>query len=45
LIGVQAFGAEHRIVTEALVPIGGITFYRDGQHSSTLRDPVIGGIA
>jgi diketogulonate reductase-like aldo/keto reductase len=26
-------------------PIGGITFYRDGNHSSTLDDPVIGAIA
>jgi diketogulonate reductase-like aldo/keto reductase len=25
--------------------IGGITFYRDGQHTSTLQDPVIGDIA
>jgi diketogulonate reductase-like aldo/keto reductase len=26
-------------------PIGGITFYRDGNHTSTLDDPVIGDIA
>jgi diketogulonate reductase-like aldo/keto reductase len=45
LIGVQAFRAEHGIVTQAWSPIGGITFHRDGHHSSTLRDPVIGGIA
>jgi diketogulonate reductase-like aldo/keto reductase len=32
-------------VTQASSPIGGITFYRDGQHSSTPQDPVIGGIA
>jgi diketogulonate reductase-like aldo/keto reductase len=42
---VQAFGAEHGILTQAWSPIGGITFYRDGEHTSTLQDPVIGGIA
>ena len=42
---VQAFGAEHGILTQAWSPIGGITFYRDGQHTSTLADPVIGQIA
>jgi diketogulonate reductase-like aldo/keto reductase len=42
---VQALGAEHGILTQAWSPIGGITFYRDGQHSSTLQDPVIGKIA
>jgi diketogulonate reductase-like aldo/keto reductase len=42
---VQALGAEHGILTQAWSPIGGITFYRDGQHSSTLEDPVIGDIA
>jgi diketogulonate reductase-like aldo/keto reductase len=42
---VQAVNAKHGIVTQAWSPIGGITFYRDGQHSSTLEDPVIGGIA
>ena len=42
---VQAFGAEHAILTQAWSPIGGITFYRDGQHTSTLQDPVIGEIA
>ena len=42
---VQAFDAEHGILTQAWSPIGGITFYRDGQHSSTLDDPVIGDIA
>ena len=42
---VQALGAEHGILTQAWSPIGGITFYRDGQHSSTLQDPVIGEIA
>src|SRR5205823_4190386 len=42
---VQAFGAEHGILTQAWPPIGGITFYRDGGHSSALEDPVIGRIA
>jgi diketogulonate reductase-like aldo/keto reductase len=42
---VQDFGAEHGILTQAWSPIGGITFYRDGSHGSTLEDPVIGGIA
>ncbi len=42
---VQAKNAEHGILTQAWSPIGGITFYRDGQHSSTLQDPVIAGIA
>jgi diketogulonate reductase-like aldo/keto reductase len=42
---VQAFGVEHNILTQAWSPIGGITFYRDGQHSSTLEDSVIGDIA
>jgi diketogulonate reductase-like aldo/keto reductase len=37
---VQHFGAEHGIVTQAWSPIGGITFYRDGNHTSTLDDPV-----
>ena len=42
---VQTLGAEHGILTQAWSPIGGITFYRDGQHTSTLQDPVIGEIA
>ena len=42
---VQAFGAEHSILTQCWSPIGGITFYRDGQHTSTLENPVIGQIA
>jgi diketogulonate reductase-like aldo/keto reductase len=42
---VQAFGAERGILTQAWSPIGGITFYRDGNHGSTLEDPVIGRIA
>jgi len=31
--------------TQAWSPLGGITFYRDGSHGSTLDDPVIGDIA
>src|SRR3954463_8520201 len=42
---VLAFGAQHGILTQAWSPIGGITFYRDGEHTSTLQDPVIGEIA
>jgi diketogulonate reductase-like aldo/keto reductase len=42
---VQDFGAEHGILTQAWSPIGGITFYRDGSHGSTLDDPAIGDIA
>jgi diketogulonate reductase-like aldo/keto reductase len=42
---VQDFSAEHGILTQAWSPIGGITFYRDGSHGSTLDDPVIGHIA
>ncbi len=42
---VQALNAERGILTQAWSPIGGITFYRDDQHSSTLQDPTIGGIA
>jgi diketogulonate reductase-like aldo/keto reductase len=42
---VQAFGAEHGILTQAWSPIGGITFYREGEHTSTLKDPVIVEIA
>ena len=42
---VQALGAERGILTQAWSPIGGITFYRDGSHGSTLEDPVIGRIA
>jgi len=42
---VQAFGAEHGILTQAWSPIGGITFYREGEHTSTLEDPAIVGIA
>jgi diketogulonate reductase-like aldo/keto reductase len=42
---VQELGAEHGILTQAWSPIGGITFYRDGRHGSTLDDPVIAEIA
>src|SRR4051794_9306781 len=42
---VQAFGERHGILAQAWSPIGGITFYRDGDHSSALEDPVIGQIA
>jgi diketogulonate reductase-like aldo/keto reductase len=42
---VQAFGAQHGILSQAWSPIGGITFYRDGEQTSTLQDPVIGEIA
>jgi diketogulonate reductase-like aldo/keto reductase len=42
---VQASDAEHGILTQAWAPIGGITFYRDSGHRSTLEDPVIGEIA
>jgi 2,5-diketo-D-gluconate reductase A len=37
--------AEHGIVSQAWSPIGGITFYRDGAHGSTLEDPEINRIA
>src|SRR5204863_2240927 len=42
---VQDFGAQHGILAQAWSPIGGITFYRRGEHTSTLQDPVIGEIA
>jgi diketogulonate reductase-like aldo/keto reductase len=42
---VDDFGTERGIITQAWSPIGGITFYRDSGHTSTLTDPVIGGIA
>jgi 2,5-diketo-D-gluconate reductase A len=40
-----AADAEHGILSQAWSPIGGITFYRDGSHGSTLEDPTIGEIA
>jgi 2,5-diketo-D-gluconate reductase A len=42
---VQARNAELGIVTQAWSPIGGITFYRDSGHTSTLEDPTIVEIA
>ena len=42
---VQDLNAEHGILMQAWSPIGGITFYRDGSHGSTLDDPVIAEIA
>jgi diketogulonate reductase-like aldo/keto reductase len=42
---VQNFNTEQGILTQAWSPIGGITFYRDGNHGSTLADPVIGDTA
>jgi diketogulonate reductase-like aldo/keto reductase len=42
---VQNLNAQHGILTQAWSPIGGITFYRDGSHGSTLDDPVIADIA
>jgi 2,5-diketo-D-gluconate reductase A len=41
---VLATDAEHGIISQAWSPIGGITFYRDGSHGSTLENPVIGDI-
>ncbi|MGJ7907355.1 aldo/keto reductase [Actinopolyspora sp. H202] len=38
---VLAADAEHGIVSQAWSPIGGITFYRDSGHTSTLEDPTI----
>jgi diketogulonate reductase-like aldo/keto reductase len=40
-----ALDVEHGILSQAWSPIGGITFYRDGSHGSTLEDPTIGEIA
>jgi diketogulonate reductase-like aldo/keto reductase len=42
---VQELASERGILTQAWSPIGGITFYRDSSHGSTLDDPVIGRIA
>jgi diketogulonate reductase-like aldo/keto reductase len=42
---VLAADAEHGILSQAWSPIGGITFYRDSSHGSTLQDPTIGEIA
>jgi len=40
-----ALDAHHGILSQAWSPIGGITFYRNGSHGSTLEDPVINAIA
>src|SRR4051794_21767496 len=40
-----AVDAEHGILSQAWSPIGGVTFYRDGSHGSTLEDATIGQIA
>jgi diketogulonate reductase-like aldo/keto reductase len=42
---VLAADAEHGIVSQAWSPIGGITFYRDSGHTSTLEDPAIVALA
>ncbi len=42
---VQDFCRDKGILTQAWSPIGGITFYREGEHTSTLNDPTIVGIA
>ncbi len=42
---VQALDAANGIVTQAWSPIGGITFYRDGDNRSTLEDTTIVAIA
>lgn len=42
---VEAADTAAGIVTQAWSPIGGITFYREGKHSSALADPTIGEIA
>ena len=39
------FRTSHGILTQAWSPIGGITFYRDGSHGSTLENPVIRSVA
>ncbi|PPG33302.1 aldo/keto reductase [Pseudoclavibacter sp. RFBB5] len=42
---VQDADARHGILDQAWSPIGGITFYRDGDGGSTLEDTTIGAIA
>lgn len=44
-LDVLAADTEHGILSQAWAPIGGITFYREGPHTSTLENPVIGEIA
>jgi diketogulonate reductase-like aldo/keto reductase len=43
--GLLAADSERGILSQAWAPIGGITFYREGPHTSTLDNPVIGSIA
>ncbi|MDN5893449.1 MAG: aldo/keto reductase, partial [Nocardioides sp.] len=40
-----AYDDRHSIVNQAWSPIGGITFYRDSGHTSTLEEPTIVEIA
>jgi diketogulonate reductase-like aldo/keto reductase len=42
---VLAANSARGILSQAWSPIGGITFYRDGSHGSTLQDPTIATIA
>lgn len=42
---VLAANSAHGILSQAWSPIGGITFYRDGSHGSTLQDRTIASIA
>jgi 2,5-diketo-D-gluconate reductase A len=42
---VLAADSAHGIVSQAWSPLGGITFYRESRHSSTLEDPIIAAIA
>ena len=42
---VRAADTAHGVVTQAWSPIGGITFYREGQGGSTLEDATIADIA
>jgi diketogulonate reductase-like aldo/keto reductase len=42
---VRAADTAHGILTQAWSPIGGITFYREGQGGSTLEDAAIAAIA
>lgn len=37
----QTINAEYGILTQAWSSIGGITFYREGEHTSTLEGPTI----
>ena len=42
---VLAADSAHGVVSQAWSPLGGITFYRESGHSSTLADPSIAAIA